>query len=335
MKDFESLTRRGKARRYHQLALKALEQYDLNVCSVALLGMFTNTLFRVGTVEGNWFVLRICAPGWRTGTDLLSEIAWLAALARDTDIGAPRPIATCNNEYLISIRVEALPKPLYCMLMSWIPGVSLGKRLNEANLFKMGNLFARMHACSTNFRPPPGFTQRKMSQVFARDENFVLLGDSCRDFFTTQSRSVFEQSWAKVEAAYAELYADPRGLRVIHHDLWHDNIKIYRGQLYPLDFEDTVWGYPVQDLAMAIHDLMNDVAPELFEPYQAALRSGYESLEVWPEQYPGQIDIFRVGRMFWVTNWVAIYQRQHLQENIRWIAKILESFLEKGKVRKV
>ena len=31
------------------------------------------------------------------------------------------------------------------------------------------------------------------------------------------------------------------------------------GHLYPVDFEDTLWGYPVQDIAMAMQDLMSDV----------------------------------------------------------------------------
>ena len=39
-------------------------------------------------------------------------------------------------------------------------------------------------------------------------------------------------------------------LRVIHCDLWHENVKLHRGRLRPFDFEDTVWGYRLHDLAM-------------------------------------------------------------------------------------
>lgn len=334
MKDFKDLTTRGKAHRLRGVALNALEQYDIQIRSVSLLGMFTNAMFRVRTVDGESYVLRICPPNWRTTTDLQSEITWLLALAKDTEIGAPVPQAARSGEYLIHASAPGMPQTSRCMLMSWLPGVPLGKRLNEANLFKMGVLFARLHAYSASFTPPPGFTQRKMSQVLAREEEALLFGASCQEAFDPHSLAIFEQAWAKIEEAYAQLYANPGGLRVIHHDLWHDNIKIYRGKLYPLDFEDTVWGYPVQDLAMAIHDLWNDVAPELFETYQAALRRGYESLMPWPEQYPGQIEIFRVGRMFWVANWVARFERQYLKEHIEQVSPVLERFLETGRVRK-
>ena len=338
MKPFEDLTLRGKARRLRGVALQALGQYDLDVQRVKLLGLFTNALFRVQTAAGQSYVLRICPPGWRTTSDLQAEVTWLLALARDTDIGAPLPIPARDGEYIVVAHGKGLPQASRCMLMSWIPGVNLGKRLNEANLFKMGALFARLHAYSAGFKPPEGFSQRKMSQVYAREEEAVLFGEACREAFTPHSRAIFEKAWAKIEEAYTQLYADPRGLRVIHHDLWHDNIKVFRGKLRPLDFEDTVWGYPVQDIAMAMQDLMDDVEPGAldgdFEQAQAAFRRGYESLSVWPEQYPGQIDTFRAGRMFWVANWVARFQKQYLKEHIERVAPVLERFLETGLVRK-
>ena len=125
-----------------------------------------------------------------------------------------------------------------------------------------------------------------------------------------------------MDTAYARLYADPAGLRVIHHDLHHENIKIYRRRLHPLDFEDTAWGYPVQDIAMALQDLWLEVGAGAYEPLLAAFRRGYESLSSpWPEQYPGQIDTFRAGRMLWVANYVARFERPHLAGFIEQVAQ--------------
>lgn len=335
MKNFNELTRQGKARRLRQLAIDALQQYDLDVRRVSLLGMFTNCMFRVDTQDRNSYVLRICEPGWRTLVDLQSEIAWLKALANDDEIHAPVPQAAHDGKTIVMATSSCLPEPRRCMLMSWVPGVPLGRRLTPTNIFKMGILFARLHAFSAHFTPPPGFTDRKMSQVFAREEEVCLWENECQDAFSSCNRLIFEQTWERVLAAYQDLYANPAGLRVIHHDLWHDNIQIYRGRLFPVDFEDTVWGYPVQDLAMALQDLMNDVRPEEYEPYYTALRSGYESLSAWPETVPGQIDTFRAGRMIWVANWVACFQRQHLAGLIERTAPVFEQFLQTGLLRKI
>lgn len=333
MKSFESLTKRGKARRLRRLAISALDQYALEVADVRLVGVYTNTLFRVRTAGGPSYIVRVCTPGWRTDVDLKSEVMWLQALAMDTDIGAPRPHPAKSGEFIAEACAEGVPGLRRCVVMDWIAGRSLEEQLTEANLYKMGALFARLHEHTSGFSPPQGFTQRRMDTIYARGEEDVLFGDSCGEAFTSRTRDIFDRIRAKVYEAFEELYADPTGLRVIHNDLWHGNIKVYRGRLHPLDFEDTVWGYPVQDVAMALQDLMMDVKPDVFEPLQRAFRQGYESEGAWPERYEGQIDVFRAGRMLWVSNYVARFEREHLGEHVEWAARLFERFLETGRLR--
>jgi len=334
MKPFNSLTRRGKARRLRKLAINALDQYELEVANVQLVGMHTNTLFRMRTVRGQSYVVRICTPGWRTETDLRSGMLWLQALDRDTDIGAPQPQPTRNGDLIVMASAEGVPEPRRCVVVSWLPGALLGERLTEANLYKMGVLFARLHDHAAGFSPPTGFTQRRMDTIYARGEEDVLFGDSCRQAFTPHDRDILDRTRAKVYAAFEQLYANPAELRVIHNDLWHGNIKIHRGCLHPFDFEDTIWGYPVQDIAMALQDLMTDVEPDEFEPLQTVFREGYESKGRWSESYEGQIDTFRAGRMLWVANYVARFEREYLREHIGWLTPQFERFLETGVVRK-
>lgn len=334
MQPFETLTDRGKARRLRKLALDVLKQYPFEVSDLRLVGVYTNTLFRVRTVDGNSYMLRICKPGWRTETDLLSEVMWLQALNRDTDIGVPQPYPARNGTFIISAQAEGIPGTRRCVLMSWITGSSLEGQLTEPNLYKMGVLFARLHQHTAGFSPPDGFTQRKLDTLYARGEEDILFGESCRDAFSAVTWDILNRVKDKVYNALKQLYAVPDGLRVIHNDLWHGNIKVDHGHLHPLDFEDTVWGYPVQDIAMALQDLMMDVEPDVFTPLRDALRAGYESRMPWPESYPGQIDLFRAGRMLWVTNYVARFERQYLRPHIEWLAPQFESFLETGVLRK-
>ena len=89
---------------------------------------------------------------------------------------------------------------------------------------------------------------------------------------------------ANVNAAYESLYADLNGLRVIHNDLHHDNIKVCRGILYPLDFEDTCWGFPVQGHRNGVQrTLMDDTAQDTYPALRAAFSvQGYENIGSWP-----------------------------------------------------
>ncbi len=334
LKPYKDLSKRGKARRLRNLAIKALASYDVQASDVQLAGLHTNALFRVRTANRTSYMMRIGEPGWRTDTDILSEAMWLQALNRDTDVGAPKPEPTRSGEFIVWASAEGVPEPRRCFLMSWVPGSQLEDRLTEENLFKMGVLFACLHEYSAGFSPPEGFTRRKMDTIYARGEEDVFFGDSYRDLFAAADRVILERTRDKVYQAFRELYADPTALRVIHNDLWHGNIKIYQGRLRPLDFEDTIWGYPVQDIAMALQDLMMDVKAEEFEALQSAFRQGYESRGQWPERYEGQIDTFRAGRMIWVANYVARFERKYLQEHIVWLAQEFRKFLDRGIIRK-
>jgi Ser/Thr protein kinase RdoA (MazF antagonist) len=334
MRAFEDLTKRGKASRLRTLAINALEHYAFEVSDIRLIGLFTNAIFRLQSAEGKSYIIRVCRPGWRTTTDLRSEIMWLQDLAHNTDIGAPEPQPTRDDEPYVVVRAEGVPEGRRCVVMSWIPGVQLGSRLSEANLYRMGVLFARLHKHAVCFSPPDGFTLRKMDRVLARDEEDALFSPTNACAFTPRARKALERTREAVSAEFQRLYANPTGLRVIHNDLWHGNIQVYHSRLRPLDFEDTIWGYPVQDVAMALQDLMVDVERDAYEPLQAAFRQGYESMCTWPERYAGQIDTFRAGRMLWVANYVARYERQYLGEHIDWLAGEFERFLTTGTIRK-
>lgn len=331
---FNTLSPAGQARRLRALAYNALAQYDLNITSLTLAGRNTNTVYRAVTADGRVYMLRVCKPGWRSPTDLAAEAVWLRALAQDPAIGAPLPVPTRAGADLATASAPGVPEPRCCVVQSWLPGRLLEHALTPANLHKMGVLFARLHAFSAEFTPPPGFSQRRLSGLFSRGEPDELFSPACADAFTPASRDLFTAVRARVDALYQDLLAAPRGPIVIHNDLWHGNIKIHRGRLHPFDFEDTVWGHPVQDLAPALQDLMLDIPPEAFEPLQAALRAGYETLAPWPETAPAQIDTLRAGRMLWVANYVAHFERPYLAGYLERSAPLLAHFLATGQLRK-
>jgi hypothetical protein len=90
-----------------------------------------------------------------------------------------------------------------------------------------------------------------------------------------------------------------------------------------------MWGYPVQDLAVAVQGLML-AKPDAFKSLQRALREGYESRCEWPEGYVGQIDAFWVGRVLWAANYVAQFDPAHFQAHVNGIAPQLAGFLKTG-----
>ena len=334
MKTWDELTRRGRILRVRNLGIQALQHYDLDVVRVRLVGAFTNLALRADCRDGSSYLVRVAFPGWRTDEDIESEMMWLNAL-KETAIGAPEPVQSRDGRWQVFQQAAGVPEPRRVVVQSWLRGHSMEdvKNLTPKNLYLMGRLFAKLHKFSADFAPPEGFTARKMSHYLARDEESKLFSEENLNCFPAKALPVFRQVNEKVLAAFKDRYAEADGLRVIHNDLWHGNIKIYRGHLYPLDFEDTIWGYPVQDIAMAMQDLMTDVAPDAYESLLAEFRAGYESLSEWPERYSGEMDLFRAGRVLWVSNYVARFQSEYFEGYSQRTLPMLKCFLQTGKLR--
>jgi len=309
------------------VAEAALELYDLEVASLQLVVRATNRIYRVRSSDGPSFALRLASPGWRTRSDLQSEAMWLEAIARDTTIPAPRIVRASDGAAVVVCSADGVPTEHHATLMSWLPGVLLGRHLNEQNLGKLGELFGRLHIHGAEWRPPPGFTARKFDQIFARGEPDVIFDAAQNDAHTPHTQRIIHLTRDAVDAAYAAL--DPGDLRVIHCDLWHDNVKVHRGVLHPFDFEDTVWGYRLHDIAMAMLDLYEAGDPTQYEDLLAAFRRGYESELDWPA---GDLSALQVGRILWRVNWVARFQREHLRNNLAFTTRLFERYLETGKL---
>ena len=122
MTPFYELTERGQARRLRRLAATALQQYALVVSRIRLIAVHTNCLFRIDTVDGAKYALRICTPGEHTLADNLAEITWLTALQRDTDLHVPTPINNRNGSPITMAEAEGVPEARRCILFEWIPG---------------------------------------------------------------------------------------------------------------------------------------------------------------------------------------------------------------------
>jgi Ser/Thr protein kinase RdoA (MazF antagonist) len=142
-----------------------------------------------------------------------------------------------------------------------------------------------------------------------------------------EHRTWLEKMHRLVESAYAA--ADPADLRVIHCDLWHDNIKLHKGMLYPFDFEDTVCGYRAHDIAMAMLDLLETVGEERYPGLLKAFQHGYQSLLNWPDE---PIEPFQIGRLLWKINWVARFQPQHLSSMVERHMPVFKHFEQTSRI---
>ncbi len=131
MTALDELPRRAQLARLRALALDAMRAYGLGPIELRLIQHEENTTFLV-TAGGDRFVLRIHRPPLRTVQTVESEVWWLAALARDTDIAVPEPVPTPAGALLVEASAPGVDGSRICVLFRWLPGTFLEDGLTSA-----------------------------------------------------------------------------------------------------------------------------------------------------------------------------------------------------------
>ena len=303
MRPYHELTYRGRALRLRRMAFAALAHYDLQVGRVRLLSNDLNGIFRVDTTAGEKYVLRVCLPGTvgHTLEEIRSEMMWLEALHNDANLNAPQPVATRDGRYVTTVEVDGVPEPRHCVVFTWAPGPDLADRLSPNNVFMMGELAARLHSQAESFEPPEGFWIRSKNKVFPYGEGVVIFDAEQKPLFPPERRSVYQQAVDRIQGALDRLYNRGEPPRVIHNDLHQWNVKAYHSRLFAIDFEDLMWGHPVQDIAVTLYYL---VGYDNYLQLRDTFRHGYTMHRDWPEAYEGEIDTFIAGRGLTLANFV-------------------------------
>lgn len=301
MKLFSSLTERGQALRLRQLALNALTQYDLDVSRVRLITNDMNGIFRVDTTDGQKFVLRVTLPeGGHTLDHVTAEMDWLAALARDTYLCVPRPILVKNGDLVVEASAVGVPEPRLCAVFSWVPGKDLADDLSPNNMAKLGELMARLHQHALIYRPSKALSLLKFDKVFPFPEPVILFEDAYSDLLPPERRAIYEQGIAWAQESIDRLKASAEPMRILHGDLHQWNVRVSRGVFSPIDFEDLMLGWLVQDIATTLYYFLD----ESYSVFREAFQTGYTRIAPWPERHSGEIDSFIAARGLGMANFV-------------------------------
>ncbi|MCK5827018.1 phosphotransferase [Candidatus Bipolaricaulota bacterium] len=311
MKPLHELTQIGRGRRLRPIALQVLdEDYGIAAIQLKQITEASNTIFRVITDSAQDYVLRMTAPKSCHGADeIRSEVAWLHAIDEDTDIGIPVPVARLDGDYVSEVLVPVEDSPICSAVYSWVPGRMLDEQLTEDNVRRLGSLMARLHEHAASFVTPKDFRIRTYDSVFpysvegfAGLEPIVLFNEDAQALLTSEQRSTYRDAYQLIAQEIESLMRNEDPLRVIHSDLHMWNVKVDGDKLYALDFEDMMWGHPIQDIATTMYYFR---WADTYETMLMAFRSGYEFVQEWPESCEGQLETLMAGRMLLLANYVA------------------------------
>jgi Ser/Thr protein kinase RdoA (MazF antagonist) len=283
------------------VALAALEHYPLDVTAIEPLADQTNALFRIRTSNLGTRVLRVGVGGAvrHPASVIESEMMFLEALGSETDIAAPHPTRNRSGALVTLVPDPDTGETRTCVVFSWMPGLVLATALSAEAMEQFGRTAAALHRFGVAFRPPIGFTIPRYASAFPYDRPVVLfdsplVGEAVR----RRCRAMA----GKVEEAIERL-AQREKPGIIHGDLYAWNAMLHEGTVGLFDFEEMLWGWPVQDVAGTFFTLWQH--PQL-EDFFVAYRRGYETIGEWPERVPGEITMFMAARSLMLANDVLL-----------------------------
>ena len=321
VKPFDQLTERGRLRRLRSVAAAALDDYQIDVQRLSLIGGFVNALYRVDTSDGP-LALRVDLMGEHSDSDAEIELEWLEALAGHVNVGAP--IRTVDDALYTHARADGVPDARRCVLFSWVPGGPLADRMSPALFEQYGRLSAQLHVHGADHRPSrrPMVWDRVHYFPEAVDPIVYHLPENTA-MYPEGGLEVVERARAIVEPRLASITER----QIVHGDLHVWNVHARRGEVWALDFEDIMWASRAQDIAISLYYL--DDRPDRNELI-GAFRRGYEALAEWPTD-DAELATYMAARRLMFVNYVFNIEMPDRREFVAGAVTKLEAYLQSYK----
>ena len=270
---------------------------------VRYLATESTTMFRVDARDGQKYVIRLYSELDSSLAENQTEMFWLSALARDTDLRVTQPVARRDGEYLTFVSVTGVPGEKRCALYRWVPGVQLEAYVSPKTYRQLGVIMAGLHNHAESLDLPAHIRPKRWDKVFYfPNEQAVYHTPEYSHLFTPEQVKVMKRAIAYVEPFLVGLYRGKGAPFIIHGDLHFWNVHIYRGALTVIDFEDMALGYPVQDIAICLYYLRN---ASNYAELASAFQEGYATARDWPSFGEDDLHKLWMARMANFANYAA------------------------------
>lgn len=267
-----------------------------------LINLSENHTYRIDAPTGR-SVLRLHRPGYQTAGSIESELAWLEALRRDTDLPVVRPLPGSDGKLLQRMGGR------FAVLFAFEEGRE--PVAGDVALFRtIGAFAAKAHLHAGGWQPPGGFSRPTWSAATMLEPD-GLWGDWRQAPFVGPLRDVLDDLAVRLHdvlAAYGQS-ADRFGL--IHADMRLANLLVDGPRTTLLDFDDCGFGWFMYDLGSALSFI--DMEPGA-EALRAAWLEGYTALRPLSAADLAIVDAMILLRRMVLLAWIGTHGETQLAQ---------------------
>lgn len=320
----------AEATRLLPLAERVLEGYPFDIKEVSHLATHSNVMFRVVTMSGQQFTLRVGTPHANSRSNIEIEVAWLDALGHETDLEVVKPIPSSDGQLIKDEFDDGIDKERSCVLFSWVPGQPMGDGSGTFAYRLLGAMCASLQSHGRTWSPPEGSSMRIWDEVFYYQPEFdpvIMAAPEYGHLFGLPRLKVIQMAISLAQKVIVDSYATDRP-QVVHGDLHEWNVHLAGSRFYAFDFEDVMVALPAQDAAICLYSSRQS---EIKEDIRQAFRRGFESVAEWPIVDERQLDGFHAARQLMLMNYAARTLRmeeaaQYIDHVMPWLERYVKRY---------
>jgi Ser/Thr protein kinase RdoA (MazF antagonist) len=308
------MDKKAIGRTFMPAAQAALKSFPIDG-DLTLVSLAENVTFKVTDRAGSAYVLRLHRPGYHTLDELVSERAWIRALA-DSGIDVPSAVPARDGRDYVRVTIPATGEQRFAGMLRWTEGRLLSHVLAETSddkvvedyFAQLGALTAAMHNQASTWRPPPGFTRHAL-------DSDGLMGEAPHwgPFWEHRSLTAAERRLlldvrGRMHDRLARLSRDCATYSLIHADMHPGNILVDGDRLTVIDFDDAGFGWHQYDIAVVLTYWQSKPNAAAIE---RAFLDGYRATRPVPDAALATIPMFRLVR--WMASIGWFHQRPELE----------------------
>jgi Ser/Thr protein kinase RdoA (MazF antagonist) len=259
-----------EAERLEPQARQALAQYGLPAPSqLELLTFSENAVFRAFFDSAESVIVRLHSIGYHTKAAVESELLWVEAIRRDTDVAVPPVIRTPAGDGVVVATDPIFPARLAAVFGD-LAGAAPSMDDMIADYRILGRTTAKLHRHACDWTPPAAFERISwdLAGTFGEKPTWGRWQDG--PSLAAADISVLAAAEDLIRNRLTEYGRGPNRYGLIHSDLRLANILMRDGVAQVIDFDDCGFGWYLYDLASALTFIEDDPqVPELVASWLA------------------------------------------------------------------
>jgi Ser/Thr protein kinase RdoA (MazF antagonist) len=228
-----------------------------------------------------------------------SEVTWMLALAKDTNLIIPNPKRNKLGELVTRIQGRD-GSTINSTLLNWIAGEPYHKGLESHDTaYRIGLLLATMHNQASQWNYPAGFIRPRRDIAYFENLLHAISSAVTDGRIRQADYAELSKSVALLINLMSGLDESPQNYGIMHADTHKGNLLYHHGKIRIIDFSFCALGNYMFDLGICFGDMKTEL-------HQVCLQ-GYEKYRPLPENHAQLIEGFFLGSIigtfsFWAAN---------------------------------